>query len=103
MHPALFPFSQPKPRTMMKMMKIHQSTVLWKHVHWAFSAVLLVLTVGRCRSVARSSSVCWEGGVFCVMVGLLPKVNHRHVTAMALAVLKEKRKIVSPLDRKSVV
>src|SRR3989338_1898476 len=30
----------------MKMMKIHQSTVLWKHVHWAFSAVLLVLTVG---------------------------------------------------------
>src|SRR3989338_4491429 len=30
------------------------------------------------------------------MVGLLPKVNHRHVTAMALAVLKEKRKIVSP-------
>src|SRR3989338_1598561 len=29
------------------------------------------------------------------MVGLLPKVNHRHVPVMALAVLKEKRKIVS--------
>ena len=38
-----------------------------------------------------SSSVCWEGWVFWVMVGVLPKMNHRHVTAMALAVLKEKR------------
>src|SRR3989338_8563018 len=29
----------------MKTMKIHQSMLLWKHVHWACSAVLLVLTV----------------------------------------------------------
>src|SRR3989338_11338316 len=30
----------------MKMIKIHQSMVLWKHVHWAFCTVLLALTVG---------------------------------------------------------
>src|SRR3989338_2130298 len=42
----------------MKMMKIHQSMVLWeKHVHRAFSAV----------SFARVMLICWKGVAFCVM------------------------------------
>src|SRR3989338_2296969 len=42
----------------MKMMKIHQSMVLWeKNVHRAFSAV----------SFARVMLICWKGVAFCVM------------------------------------